>query len=483
MLNFEECSVEPAEECSLDFNLNSSYSTRSSFSAISDPKVNCCFFCDQPPAINEELHSVQTKNVDARVRHCAYTLLDERLIAKLSAGDMMAREAKYHARCLAGLYNKMRDFESSDMCDPISAHNARVHSIAFAQLVAYIEDAKFDAVTLPVFQLSQLGDMCAKKLSEMGIDVATRINTTKLKNRLLSHFPDTRAQQNGKHVLLIFDEHIGIALSNACQQTYDEDSICLAKAASIVRRDMFSSSIASNGTFNNSCQEDALPPNLLLLVKMILEGPSIEFKSNETSQQAALSVSQIIKYNSVKHTRASNGTVSHVRHNISQETPLQLYISLLLHGTERSRGLIDRLFSLGLCVCYDRLLQVSTALGNSVSETFNLTCGPCPPGLSKGLFTTAAVDNIDHNPSSNTSTDSFHGTAISLTQHYSAESSAVPVCRENFNMSDCKTLKPLPSSYTTVLPAVLTKKHPEIPELNLFSVCCFGNHVVWRHEW
>ncbi|KAI8487001.1 hypothetical protein Bbelb_352610 [Branchiostoma belcheri] len=33
------------------------------------------------------------------------------------------------------------------------------------------------------------------------------------------------------------------------------------------------------------------------------------------------------------------------------------------------------------------------------------------------LFTTAAVDNIDHNPSSTTAKDSFHGTAISLLQH------------------------------------------------------------------
>ena len=36
-------------------------------------------------------------------------------------------------------------------------------------------------------------------------------------------------------------------------------------------------------------------------------------------------------------------------------------------------------------------------------------------------ITTGSVDNIDHNPSSRTSKDSFHGTAISLTQHPSEE--------------------------------------------------------------
>ena len=50
-----------------------------------------------------------------------------------------------------------------------------------------------------------------------------------------------RAQQCGKHVLLVFDAHIGSAISVACQQSYDEDAIYMAKAAEIVRRDLFTS--------------------------------------------------------------------------------------------------------------------------------------------------------------------------------------------------------------------------------------------------
>ena len=34
----------------------------------------------------------------------------------------------------------------------------------------------------------------------------------------------------------------------------------------------------------------------------------------------------------------------------------------------------------------------------------------CPAKLSKKVFTTAAVDNIDHNPSSATAQCAFHGT-------------------------------------------------------------------------
>ena len=39
-----------------------------------------------------------------------------------------------------------------------------------------------------------------------------------------------------------------------------------------------------------------------------------------------------------------------------------------------------------------------------------------PACFRKGLFTVGAFDNLDHNPSSSTSTNSFHGTVISLFQ-------------------------------------------------------------------
>ena len=41
----------------------------------------------------------------------------------------------------------------------------------------------------------------------------------------------------------------------------------------------------------------------------------------------------------------------------------------------------------------------------------------CPPSLKVGAFTIVAIDNINHNPNSNTTTSSFHGAAISLFQH------------------------------------------------------------------
>ena len=43
----------------------------------------------------------------------------------------------------------------------------------------------------------------------------------------------------------------------------------------------------------------------------------------------------------------------------------------------------------------------------------------CPSQLRHGLFTVGALDNLDHNPSSTTATDVFHGTGIRLFQFHS----------------------------------------------------------------
>ena len=121
-------------------------------------------------------------------------------------------------------------------------------------------------------------------------------------------------------------------------------------------------------------------------------------------------------FNSVKQTRnmhPSNPT----RHSRSQETPLPLFLSFKIHAVTRSRGLVDTLFNLAVCVSYDRLLRLTSYIGNGVCQRFSVEDVVCPPKLRHGLFTTGAVDNIDHNPSSATVKDSFHCTGISLMQH------------------------------------------------------------------
>ena len=127
-------------------------------------------------------------------------------------------------------------------------------------------------------------------------------------------------------------------------------------------------------------------------------------------------LAHLLKFNSVKHKQTPD-TAAFVRHSNAQETPVPLCIRLMLHAHTRKRELVDKMAHLGLNVSYDRIIQLSTHMGNQVCQQFHREQVVCPPQLRSHVFTTAAVDNIDHNPSSTTARDSFHGTAISLIRH------------------------------------------------------------------
>lgn len=202
------------------------------------------------------------------------------------------------------------------------------------------------------------------------------------------------------------------------------------------------------------------------MVNMILHGPNIQSQSSKTSAQSALSIAQLLQYNGF--VRRREGTLKRERHNRNKETPLPIYIGLSIHAKTRSRDLVDSFYDLGLSVSYDRFLAISTDLGNSICKRFEIEQVVCPTSLRKGLFTTAAVDNIDHNPSSTTSKDSFHGTGISLFQHFSnqlpgEEREAVTLEQTT---SGTKAVSQLPESFTN-LPPVVLQKDPPVPETML----------------
>jgi hypothetical protein len=89
----------------------------------------------------------------------------------------------------------------------------------------------------------------------------------------------------------------------------------------------------------------------------------------------------------------------------------------------------------------------------------------CPAILQKGLFTTSAVDNIDHNPSATTATTSFHGTGISVFQHPVSPTFSVSRTFEfKGQKPKSKAICCLPETYTNVKPAFLKSK-PNLPIL------------------
>ncbi|KAJ7361936.1 hypothetical protein OS493_014583 [Desmophyllum pertusum] len=312
-----------------------------------------CFICDECCTRNNPLHNVSTLGVDARVRKCAFALQDEKLLAQLSAGDLVALEAKYHAPCLASLYKKagtIRDGDEEDEMIP-----RRPEGIALAELVSYIEESrmhyqKFEssiifhserrlnmadenyrrfAAELPVFKLAELADKYTSRLAQLGESKTARIHTTRLKDRILSHIPALEEHKQGRDVFLAFKKDLANALQKAHKEDCDEEAMHLAKAASIVRKDMLAKKHTFNGSFEANCQENSVPPSLVSLVNMILYGPNIEMQASTSSKsQAGLTISQLLQYNS--YHRRREGDVKRERRNKSRETPLRFMWGLTI---------------------------------------------------------------------------------------------------------------------------------------------------------
>ena len=101
---------------------------------------------------------------------------------------MIAIEAKYHSKCLAALYNKARSAKQE--CS--ESDDSHLHGIAFAELVAFMDDFRMEQNISPVFKLADLAKLYQTRLEELGGSTKSRVHTSRLKHRLLSALPDIK---------------------------------------------------------------------------------------------------------------------------------------------------------------------------------------------------------------------------------------------------------------------------------------------------
>lgn len=197
---------------------------------------NFCFFCDVEDNLSN-LHSVCTFEVDSRVRQCAELLQDHILLSKLaSCGDMIAKEAKYHAKCLVSLYNKARQIKKSTYNDATSQENTvDDDELAFTETVAYIDD-QLETQSQAILKLSDIVNLFSSKLSEL-TGQNTNVNSTRLKERVMVAFPNLEAFPQGRDVLLVPQHEVGGVLKEH-KENKDSKACCLAKAAKILRKEI-----------------------------------------------------------------------------------------------------------------------------------------------------------------------------------------------------------------------------------------------------
>ena len=248
------------------------------------------------------------------------------------------------------------------------------------------------------------------------------------------------------------------------KRDFSEDAVVLAKAAKIIRNDIFDSQCFKFvGSFPPKCQEDSLPSSLKTLVSLILNGFNLK-DQEKLESQACLTIGQLIFFNIKK--RPTDSSLK-PRHNLVREPPLPIYAGLNIHQHTRSKKLIQQLYRMGVCISYDRIMEIEDWIATSTCTRFAEDGVVSPACLRKGLFTLGALDNLDHDPSSTTSQSSFHGTGISLFQFPSRTNPGEgrppvtippqsPGTKQHY----------LPHSYSFVPAVTLSTARVSVPKLN-----------------
>ena len=423
-------------------------------------EVDCCVFCMEGHE-EGDLHQVSTFDADSNIRTMITVLQETELLGRIDGGDLIAKETKYHLKCLTSLRNRYRSHIRKLNQDEEKAHadeeNMNISRV-FVELVSYIEKTVGSGTSL--FKLSDIHSLYMNRLKDFGISKG--FNKTRLKERLLEHFPEADEQFDGRNTIITFNKAVQSILREAMKKRdFSEDAITLAKAATIIRTDIFNhSSFKFTGSFPPHCQENSLPSSLKLLTSLIFNGPNLK-DQDQCESQECLTVGQAIVYNTKK--RGSASCTAKTRHSPDHEPPLPIYIGLNLHQVTRSKKLIQQLHHMGICISYDRVLEVEDEIATAVSEQFEEDGVVAPTCLRRGLFIVGALDNLDHNPSSTTAENAFHGTGISLFQF---PTRADPGESRAATTSPSRTKQHnLPNSYAVVPAVALKTSSVDVPVL------------------
>jgi hypothetical protein len=153
----------------------------------------------------------------------------------------------------------------------------------------------------------------------------------------------------------------------------------LARAAEIVRKEMSQHKTRFTGTFDEVSMTETVPNSLLALVSMIEHGLDIKSQIENGITDADIAIAQLLLYNF--HSKQAKDTGSHQRHPSDLEPPFAIYVGLLLFPKTRKRNLIDLLFQHGICISYDRVLEISTTLGDTVIQKYLEDGVVCPSVL------------------------------------------------------------------------------------------------------
>ena len=189
--------------------------TRLSISSVTD-KDCLSLFCEKEIVGTDR--EAMTKNMYERLNACATLLQDMKLLAKLSAGDLVAQEVKYHLICLTSVYIRERAFLRQQRQQEQGQHDRQAYDRAFDELVTFIIEIQGSSDGGHVSKLSDLADLMTKRMEQLGLK-EPKLHSTRLKEQPIECLTELQAHKTGRHVLFAFKDDVGPALANAFELT------------------------------------------------------------------------------------------------------------------------------------------------------------------------------------------------------------------------------------------------------------------------
>ena len=126
--------------------------------------------------------------------------------------------------------------------------------------------------------MPELCEVYGRCLKEHGLEVTDRIHSGRLRERVMAAVPDLVAsnQGKGKETILLLNSKLGHVLKTTLSR--EAEALSLARAAEVVRKEIFKSKLDFTGRFGESCQEQSVPSSLKALIEFILDRTRSDWK-------------------------------------------------------------------------------------------------------------------------------------------------------------------------------------------------------------
>lgn len=435
--------------------------------ASTETNRNLCLFCNETTSKDD--HSFQKVSLTEDIHDKAVSLGEDRIVARLAEGDLVAIEAKYHRNCYTKFNRRHYEMQmNTKQCQGTQDTEIIVEN----ELLQFVNEEI--AGGCRIFALQDLTDMMTERLEQH--EIRKKVNCTRLKKRVLENFPHLTEEKGIRNrVFLVCSEEARKIISSA-SQTPEEELRTLLMAASILRKAVLGHDTVFNfmGLFPEGCEEFAVPVRLKYFFRQLLHGP--KSSPMQDNSRAVLSMSQLTMLN-----------ITSLPANRRCEPPLAVFLALQLHSQTRSKKLVELLHQYCLSVSYKRVLTIEIGYAQATAERARANADiVCPSNLRHKIFTVAALDNLDHNPTSRTATSSFHGTGISMFQFPTVENPGLDQepMEINFHRPASRKGPMLPPLYTFVPPMsrnLVTQ--PPVKDVQPQSMASFDKEEQHEKAW